>query len=337
MNHLFEKNPNLRSTLVGVLTGTVYGIVARFLYGTHASQWLIMHIGNPARQVIYSVMTVSFLVLVPLALGFLTVYWASQDDLPGLAYSFFMPWVSMAVSLAASWLIGWEGAICIIMASPICFVLASVGGVLSHLLIKKGYMRREMMFTMFFLPYLVAPLEGRIPLSDQLRTVRNTIEIKAPASRVWREIRSVRKIQPEEHHFSWTHWIGFPRPIEATLSGSGVGGVRYATFDGGVLFVETITSWQENQDLAFRIKADTQSIPPTTLDEHVRVGGEYFDVLDGHYQIEPLEGGRVRLHLSSDHRLSTPLKSYSGLWTDFVMSDIQSYILRIIKTRCETR
>ena len=191
------------------------------------------------------------------------------------------------------------------------------------------------MMSLILLPYLAAPIESRLPVPMEIRTVRSAIDIQASPETVWALIRSVRSIEPRENHFSWSHFIGFPRPVEATLNGRGIGGVRHATFEGGVEFTETITSWEEPRDLAFTIKANTDSIPPETLDEHVTIGGPYFDVLDGHYEIEPLGVGSVRLHLSSRHRLSTRINVYSGAWTDFIMGDIQTYILGIIKNRAE--
>ena len=101
------------------------------------------------------------------------------------------------------------------------------------------------------------------------------------------------------------------------------------------MFVETITDWRPQEALSFDIKADTGSIPPTTLDEHVTVGGPYFDVLEGRYRIERGGEGTVLLQLSSVHRLSTRFNFYSGVWTDFIMRDIQNNILGIIKHRCE--
>ena len=58
--------------------------------------------------------------------------------------------------------------------------------------------------------------------------------------------------------------------------------------------------------------------------------------LSGAYSIEPRPDGGVVLHLSSEHRLSTTFNRYAGLWTDFIMSDTQQYILRIIKHRAES-
>ena len=65
------------------------------------------------------------------------------------------------------------------------------------------------------------------------------------------------------------------------------------------------------------------------------IGGPYFDVLEGSYKIERAEEGKVKLHLSSVHRLSTRFNFYSGVWTDFIMRDIQNSILEVIKHRCQ--
>jgi hypothetical protein len=41
------------------------------------------------------------------------------------------------------------------------------------------------------------------------------------------------------------------------------------------------------------------------------------------------------LHLSSRHRLSTRFNFYAGVWTDFIMHDLQQAILSVIRQRAE--
>ncbi|HNC44239.1 MAG TPA: hypothetical protein PLU80_08735, partial [Acidobacteriota bacterium] len=185
------------------------------------------------------------------------------------------------------------------------------------------------------LPLVCSSIEHQFPLPQSVQAVETQITINAPSEVIWQNIERVPAIQPQEHKTSLFHLLGFPRPVEATLSHPGVGGVRHATFEGKVLFVETITTWEREKKLAFTIKADTASIPPTTLDEHVTVGGPFFDVLDGTYWLEPVGHNQVILHLSSNHRLSTRFNFYAGWWTDAIMRDIQNNILGIIKNRCE--
>jgi hypothetical protein len=123
--------------------------------------------------------------------------------------------------------------------------------------------------------------------------------------------------------------------VEATLSAEGVGGIRHASFAGGVLFLETIDVWEPERRLGFSIRAQTEEIPKTTLDDHVTVGGRFFDVLYGEYGLERIANGGTRLHLRSRHRVSTDFNWYAHLWTDAVMSDLQRRILVVVKNRSE--
>jgi hypothetical protein len=168
-----------------------------------------------------------------------------------------------------------------------------------------------------------------------MRSVESAIDIAASSATVWKSIERVPRIRASELQSSWSHAIGFPNPVEATLSAEGIGGIRHATFEGGVLFIETIDTWEPDRRLGFSIRAQTDQIPKTTLDEHVTVGGKFFDVLYGEYVLEPLPNGETRLHLLSRHRVSTDFNWYAHLWTDAVMSDLQQRILRVVKNRSE--
>ena len=122
--------------------------------------------------------------------------------------------------------------------------------------------------------------------------------------------------------------------MAATLSHDGIGGVREASFTGGLIFTETVNRWEPESDLRFSIHANTDLIPPSTLDEHVTIGGTFFDVLEGEYRLEQRSDG-VLLHLSSKERISTHFNPYAGQWTDAVMRAIQLQILAVIQKRCE--
>ena len=183
------------------------------------------------------------------------------------------------------------------------------------------------------LPLLTAPWEKHTFYRLELREVENTIDIQASPEVIWRNTERVPAIRSDDLAATWSHRIGFPDPIEATLSHEGVGGVRNATFERGLSFLETVDLWEPEHRLGFTIAA--QPVPPTTLDEHVRIGGPYFDVLRGEYRLEPLGQGGTRLHHSSRHRISTDFNWYAHLWTDGVMSDLQQRILQVIQKRCE--
>jgi hypothetical protein len=249
-----------------------------------------------------------------------------------------MPWAVVVLSLFFCGLVAWEGFICIVMMTPVALVLAAIGGLVAGGTLTPEQPRVANVTTtiMMLLPFLFGSVEHRLPARTETRSVSSEVTIQAPMETAWRNIERVPLIDEHELPRSWTRVIGFPRPLEATLSYEGTGGVRHATFAGNVLFLETIDVWQPMQRLGFSIRTDPDSIPTTTLDEHVTVGGKYFDVLHGEYVLEPLsEGQGVRLRLISRHRVSTDFNWYARLWTDAVMQDVQRSILYVIKNRCE--
>lgn len=320
-----------RLLLSGVGAGIVYGACARLAFG-------FLHRGP--FETVFDVMSIAFLFLVPLALGFLTVWLGEREGAPWRRWRrAVVPWAPALVALASALALAWEGLICIVLWLPLFLILSSLGGLTAGLIRRpsgRSGSQPLVLLCALLLPFAISPFEQLLPRPSERRTVRTAIVVHAPVATVWRNIERVPRIEEREHRFSLFHAIGFPRPVEARLTGAGVGAVRHATFEGGVLFVETLTAWETGRRLAFSIHADTASIPASTLDEHVTVGGPYFDVLEGTYEIEPIAPGTVILHLTSVHRLATRFNFYSGLWTDLVMRNVQEYILDIVKQRCET-
>ena len=314
----------------GAVVGVFYGVCVR----------LVLQFFPENKAAI--VMTVGFIIFMPIVMGFVAVFIAERKNPCGVATWLLLPWASVAGALLASMLLAWEGLICILMFAPIALVLASIGGVIAGLIgrwIRPSRSQGTTLACIAILPLLIMFWEGHGPVlaRQDLRTVANSIDINAPASVVWGNIERVRAIRSEELPSSWSHRIGFPDPIEATLSFEGAGGVRQASFTGGLLFTEIIDLWEPEKRLAFSIHAHTAQIPETTLDQHVRVGGQYFDVLRGEYDLEPLPNGQVRLYLSSRQRVSTDFNWYAHLWTDAIMADLQQRILHVVKQRCEAQ
>ncbi|MDR3735165.1 MAG: hypothetical protein P4L10_06470 [Acidobacteriaceae bacterium] len=282
----------------------------------------------------FIVMSNAFLIFVPFSIGWFSI--PAQSAEAGWITWVFLPWLPVALSDVLLLLMGREGLICIVFAIPITFFFASVGGVAAGLYHRRIRKRLASTLCIAILPFVIAFAESFHTAPRQIRPVETSLVIHAPVSTIWQNIASVRAIAPAELRPTWAHKIGFPLPIAATLDRESIGGVRKASFEGGVLFTETITDWQPDHTIAFSIRADTPSIPSTTLDEHVTIGGEYFDVLDGRYTIEPQQDGSIRLRLVSQERLSTDFNWYAGLWSDAVMRSLQQSILEVIQHRCES-
>lgn len=284
-----------------------------------------------------AVMSLGFLFVMPFAVGALTVVAAPPELRTSWAYAILSPWLACVALTIVTAALALEAIICLIMAVPILLVMSSFGGVLTCVAFRVQRDARRpqgaFLLTLALLgPYVLTPLEQQGPAPDSLRTVHTQIVIAADSETVWRNIIRVPVIRPEEQGFSAFHLLGLPKPREATLSHEGVGGIRDATFEGGLTFLETVTEWEHQRGLRFTIEVDRTAPLPAPMGA---IGGRYFDVLEGSYRMEPLGDGTILLHLDSRERVSTRFNGYAGLWTDFIMADLQGYILRVIKARCE--
>jgi len=309
---------------IAVLLGLCWALPIRLVY--------FFPIQHPA----FPIMSVGFLVLIPLVLGYLTIVFLPASEPVTWKQTILLPWTSACTAMVTAGLLMIEGLICLIMAAPIWMLLASIGGMIGRAARKAPPTALNVAtFLLLISPPVVSGLESFRPGPISIETVINEAVIEASPAQVWREIRSVRTIEPRELPGSFVFVMGFPKPLDAEISGDGIGAVRHARFEGGVVFTETVTDWEPERVLGFTIRANTEQIPPTTLDEHITIGGEYFDTLNGRYEIIPEGERRVRLKLSSQHRLSTRFNPYAALWSRYIMSSIQSNILTVIEKRAE--
>ena len=312
----------------GLFYGIAYGLVARAIFALELSENSII----PTM----GLMTLSFMFLVPFVIGLITAYHHKTITSSKKILVLTMPLFAVIGLIATSVLFGKEGIICALMALPIFAFMAFLGGFIGVRIFYRQKNDKLFVSVFVLLPFIIAPIENHFGLSEKLFTERTSIIINAADNIVWQNITRVKEITDKENNNSLFQFMGFPRPIKAELDTVAIGGVRKAIFDRGLFFTETVTEVFTNKVLAFTIKADPNSTPPSALDEHVMVGGKYFDVLEGRYEIEKINAQKINLHLTSKFRLSTSFNFYSGLWSKIIMRDIQKNILQIIKDRSES-
>ncbi len=313
------------STFSGLPIALLYALLVRLVFA------------NKDFSFLFATMTSGFLVLVPLAIGSLTIMLAPTEFRKSILYAIFMPWLSILIVAIGSIVLAFEAAICILMALPIFLFFSSLGGFLfrekSSNTSKSRTSQNTLLSVILLAPYLVTPFEMKLPINESNRLVENQISINAPANVVWENIISIPEINENEQQHSVFHSFGIPKLIEATLTHDGVGGERRAIFENGLIFTETITYWDENNRIQFLISPNGQSTAPPPFK---MIGSKYLDVTEMDYWIEKIDENNVVLHLSSRHTLTTHLNMYAGFWTDLLLHNVQEYALRIIKNRSES-
>jgi hypothetical protein len=284
----------------------------------------------------HKAVSVSYIFVLPTVLGAIPVVFSTREQLVEYLRYLVTPWLITLTVFALGTLSGMEGLLCLVIIVGPFLLLGSLGAFIFRLIRLRRRPQTPLYVSLLvLLPFAAGLLEHHIAATDQIYTVTTTREIAATPAVVWRNIQSVRHIERREIKPHFVHLIGVPRPLDGHLSRPGIGGVRHIVWEKGLRFQEHITHWRPGQGFAYDIQVNAGSIPPSTLDEHVLVGGRYFDVLRGSYAIQPLASNRCLLTLTCTYRVTTNLNAYSKLWADFLLGDFNMMILEVIEGRCE--
>jgi len=306
-----------------LLGGASYGLLMRLAFGLS-----IFH-SQPGGS---GVMLVSFLLLVPFLIGLWTV-WQLPESRRKWSTAFLLPWAPTAVFLGGTAILAIEGSICIVLAMPIFLALASLGGLVAFLVIRE---KPSLGTTsaILMLPLATGLYEQRLPLPDAILASTESIHIAAPPERIWQLINDAEAIEPAEMASGWAWRIGVPYPVSALTVDTAEGRVRKLRWQHDVHFDEPILDWAENRYIRWSYRFAADSIPPGALDEHVTIGGRYFDLVDTSYRLEPEDGG-TRLAIVVHYRISTRFNWYAGPLGRWMVDDAARTILAFYQRRAQ--
>src|SRR6267142_4438668 len=105
--------------LVGVILGAAYGVFARFIFGLGL-------VGD-----FFEVMSSAFVIGVPIALGFITIWFGEYRKSNFWVVWLVAPWLASIACLACALVLAWEGIICIVLLLPLILILSSIGGLIA--------------------------------------------------------------------------------------------------------------------------------------------------------------------------------------------------------------
>ncbi|HEY8359504.1 MAG TPA: SRPBCC family protein [Ramlibacter sp.] len=311
-------------TFIALCAGAGYGIFAHQLFQAFFSSVDGKHSG---------LMLASFLGGVPVLVGAIAVMLTPRRLRPaGSIVTSVLP-LLFFVFIAGAFLR--EGMICILMALPIFLVLAGIGGLLS-MMVKAvaGDKGPKLLGVAAFAPFLLATGEAELEPPVRTGEVRASVHILAPPATVWRHIEFPLAIDPAELRPGWAYRMGVPYPVEARTIEPRLGGKRELVWQRGVRFQEEITRYEPERVIAWRYLFDERSFPPGSLDEHIVLGGRYFDLGETSYVLTP-EAGGTRLDIVVAYRVSTTFNWYADAWARFLLEDTAQAILGFYRRRSE--
>jgi hypothetical protein len=288
--------------------------------------------GLPGQR--FSAMLGAFIYLAPVLCGAVTVYTAERIERRSWGYYIWAPWVATALFVTGTLLVFIEGMICAIVIVPLFAIMGSVGGLVMGLVCRVTQWPKPALYSFAVLPLMLGAIEPQLPNPEQISNTSRTLFIAAPAERVWHELNDARNIRPSEVGDAWAYRIGVPMPVGAVTEETPEGRVRKVQWQKDVHFDEVVTEWQPLQHVRWRYRFSPDSFPAGALDDHVVIGGHYFDLRDSAYTLTPRDGG-TELRIDVSWRVSTRFNWYADRVAQLLLGDFSEHILRFYKTRSE--
>jgi uncharacterized membrane protein YhaH (DUF805 family) len=224
-----------------------------------------------------------------------------------------------------------EGAICLILATPILFPLVFLGGLV-------GFAIQARPWASFHTPTLLLALTLTLPAllaaesaggrEPALLEVCTAVEIDAPPERVWRNVVAFPPLpEPDD----WLFRAGVAYPTRAEIHGTGVGAVRHCVFSTGT-FVEPIEVWDAPRLLRFAVTDQPQPMtewsPYSIHPPHLQ---HYLVSRRGQFLLTPLPGGRTRLEGTTWYTNRMWPAPYWQVWSDAIIHRIHGRVLDHIR------
>jgi hypothetical protein len=290
--------------------------------------------GDPGEP--YAAMMASFIYLSPIVVGAITVYVAERYERRSWGYYFGAAFLANVLYVLGALLILIEGLICAILIIPLFALLGGVAGLLMGAVCRLTNWPRQTLYSVAVLPLILGFFEADMPLPTHIRTVERTTMIDAPVQIVWREINFSPHIAAEDVERAWIYQIGVPIPQSAITLQQPEGPVRTIRMSKNVYFEQHFLEWDAPRKARWKYKFSEDSFPAGALDEHVVIGGHYFDLQQGSFTLTP-RSGQTELSLSIRYRLSTQFNWYAGPIARALMGNLEETILGYYKTQSEKK
>lgn len=280
-----------------------------------------------------ALMTASFLLGVPFIIGALIAYIQNCRYAVSFIKSLQVIAIFLAFLLVFAIVVLREGAICVAIMMPILFFGMLLGAIMMKGICHYLWKPHKAIYGIALLPFMLLPLPEKTQLHYD--HVDQSILINAPAEIIWQQLNHANNIQPKEFKPSLLYAIGVPYPVSGITKSTDAGLIRYSTWQKNIQFEEVIQQSRPNQYLSWTYRFAPNSIPKGALDDHVSIGGKYFDLKYTAFELTPINTQQTRLSLKIDYRLSTEVNFYANSVAQLMVHDFSDVILDFYKNRSE--
>lgn len=271
---------------------------------------------------------------VPFFQGFLAVTLAAQHEPMTFKKANLLASLTIGITGLIIFLLAFEGAICLIMAAPLGWVLSLLGATMAYLIQIHQPSSHLHCFSILSLPALMM-IEAKTIHTPPMLHVKTEVKINAPPEKVWPQVIAFSQLPiPCEFFFK----IGIAYPIRAEINGYGKGAVRKCVFSTGA-FVEPITVWQEPNLLRFEVTEQPPAMTELSLYQNLNPPhlDHYLRSRQGQFLLKRQPDGSTLLEGTTWYDNHMWPQIYWRLWSQYLIHKIHQRVLNHIKAEVENK
>ncbi|MBI1771035.1 MAG: SRPBCC domain-containing protein [Burkholderiales bacterium] len=308
------------SNWLPLIAGALIGIILRLIFS-----------GKP--QDAYATMAGTFVLLVPMAVGATTVFVAERQRRRSWGFYIGGPIIANTLFVLGTLAIFIEGMICAIIIIPLFAVLGALGGLLMGLICRTSNWPKQAVGSFVLLPLLLGVIPPSVPDLQRIAVLERTIQVQATPAQIWYQLHHADNIRQDEVGQAWMYRIGVPLPVAGITQETKAGLVRSIKMNKSIHFDQVSSDWVENKYVVWRYHFYPDSFPPNALDDHVTIGGRYFDILDTTYSLKPQAAHTTELKIQMRYRVSTEFNWYADIVAKMLITNFEEVILSYYQKR----
>ncbi len=219
-----------------------------------------------------------------------------------------------------------EGAICLLIVSPLFYVMVLAGALAGRVWFRRAALARlRLSLAPALLLALCAVAEPftRGGADDAEGVVRDELLIRAAPAAVWPGVTTFGDI-PAPPRF-WLFRLGLPYPMATTVEGDFVGAARRCVFSRGAVFEETVAELVPREKLTF----DIVRIPP----DPELLG--HLSPRRGQFLLHDNGDGTTTLVGSTWYVLHVRPLAYFDWWTAHIFRAVHLRVMEDVRRRAE--
>jgi hypothetical protein len=297
--------------LLGMVAGNAFAVLlialGRFLFSLTAVSSLLA--GLPS------------LLLVPFSIGLIAAWVWKRLEL-GIGEVLLHSFSCTALGLIIAIGVMHEGAICLVIISPILYGGIAAGALTGRVWFRKDRDRLNLCLAPVLALAIIAEPAVHTP---HMSVVTDEIRIAAPPSKIWPHVLASRPIAEPPRY--WLFRAGLPYPVETTNEGNFVGAQRECRFSAGAVFRETVAELNPGCRLTFDIVEMPRD--PELLG--------HLDACRGQFELRDNGDGTTSLIGRTWYSLHVRPAWYFDWWTHDIFRAVHLRVMRNIKRLAETQ